>query len=89
MKFKGHWSLKQDMPPKPVKQDIKMWLRSDSFTGYTYDFNIYTGQRVTDRLNRTLGERIVNKLVSISNEKDLLLYRLFLSLSRHPKYYRI
>lgn len=40
-KFKGRSSMKQYMPLKPTKRGIKMWLRCDANTGYTYDFNIY------------------------------------------------
>jgi len=69
-KFKGRSTLKQYMPLKPVKRGIKLWLRSDSFTGYTYDFNIYTG-RETEHLEGTLGERVVNKLISTAREKDI------------------
>lgn len=47
-----------------------MCLRSDFFTGYTYDFNVYTG-RETERLDGTLGERVVNKLIFKAKEKDI------------------
>ncbi|XP_047002606.1 piggyBac transposable element-derived protein 4-like [Schistocerca americana] len=40
IKFKGRSALKQYLPMKPVKRGIKIWMRSDSVTGYTYDFNI-------------------------------------------------
>lgn len=53
---------------KPIKRGIKTWMRSDSFTGYTYDFNIYTG-RETDHQDTTLGERVIRKLVSTTKKK--------------------
>lgn len=46
---------------------IKLSLRSDSFTGYTYDFNIYTGREI-ERLDGTFGERVVKKLISTATE---------------------
>lgn len=69
-KFKGRSSLKQYMPLKPVKRGIKMWLRCDSLTGYTYDFDIYCGKQ-TENLTGTLGERVVNKLISSVLENDV------------------
>ncbi|XP_072377750.1 uncharacterized protein [Diabrotica undecimpunctata] len=69
-KFKDRSSLKQYMPLKPVKRGIKMWLRSDSFTRDTYDFNIYTS-RDTEYVEVTLGERVVNKLISTAKERDI------------------
>ncbi|XP_049779187.1 piggyBac transposable element-derived protein 4-like [Schistocerca cancellata] len=44
VKFKGRSALKQYLPMKPVKHGIKIWMRSDSVTGYTCDFNIYCGK---------------------------------------------
>ena len=43
VKYKGHTSLKQYMPMKPIKRGIKMWCSTDSHSGYLCDFNIYTG----------------------------------------------
>lgn len=71
-KFKGRSALKQYMPLKPVKRGIKMWLRCDSYTGYTYDFNIYTG-RETEQTEGTLGERVVTALSSTISEKNVAL----------------
>ncbi|XP_036344060.1 piggyBac transposable element-derived protein 4-like [Rhagoletis pomonella] len=39
VKFKGRSSMKQYMPMKPIKRGIKIWMRCDSKTGYTYDLN--------------------------------------------------
>lgn len=35
-KFNGRSSLKQYMPMKPIKRIIKLWLRCDADSGYTY-----------------------------------------------------
>lgn len=60
-KFKGRSSLKQYLPMKPIKRGIKIWVRSDSKTGYVYDLNIYAGKEV-NTFEGTLGERVVFKL---------------------------
>ena len=71
-KFKGRSSLKQYMPLKPTKRGIKMWLRCDSETGYTYDFNIYAGKEEGNQ-DGTLGERVVNALAATITESDVAL----------------
>ncbi|XP_044761190.1 piggyBac transposable element-derived protein 1-like [Coccinella septempunctata] len=60
------------MPMKPVKRGIKMWLRCDAQSGYTYDFNIYAG-RETEAQIGTLGERVVNSLASTIRQDDVTL----------------
>ncbi|KAJ8869496.1 hypothetical protein PR048_028487 [Dryococelus australis] len=61
-KFKGRSVLKQYIPLKPVKSGIKLWLRCDSVTGYTYDFNVYCGKE-TIHTDGTLGEvRLIDTL---------------------------
>ncbi|XP_055910882.1 uncharacterized protein LOC129945247 [Eupeodes corollae] len=70
--FKGRSSLKQYMPLKPTKRGIKMWLRCDALSGYTYDFNIYSGHE-EQVLKGTLGERVVNTLAETIKEKDVRL----------------
>lgn len=60
-KFKGRSSLKQYLPLKPIKRGIKIWVRSDSKTGYVYDLNIYAGKEM-NASEGTLGERVVFSL---------------------------
>lgn len=60
------------MPLKPVKRGIKMWLRCDSLTGYTYDMSIYCGKEGSV-LERTLGERVVNDLAATISNPDVTL----------------
>ena len=43
--FKGRSCLKQYMPLKPTKRGIKVWVRSDSATGYVCEFEVYTGRQ--------------------------------------------
>ncbi|XP_018785568.1 PREDICTED: piggyBac transposable element-derived protein 4-like [Bactrocera latifrons] len=71
-KFKGRFSMKQYLPLKPTKRGIKMWLRCDALTGYTYDFNIYCGKE-EGVVEGTLGERVVNKLAATIQETDVTL----------------
>lgn len=76
-KFKGRTVLKQYMPLKPVKRGIKIWLRCDSLTGYTYDFNVYCGKE-TIHTDGTLGERVVARLAeTISNPDTALCFDRF------------
>ncbi|XP_054737971.1 piggyBac transposable element-derived protein 3-like [Anastrepha obliqua] len=71
-KFKGRSSLKQYMPLKPVKRGIKMWLRCDSLTGYTYHMSIYCGKEGSV-LEGTLGERVVNDRAATISNPDVTL----------------
>nr|XP_039259575.1 piggyBac transposable element-derived protein 2-like [Styela clava] len=71
-KFKGRSSFKQYMPAKPVKRGIKVWMRCDSLTGYTYDMNIYVGKETVSQVG-TLGKRVVKQLVSSIKESDVTL----------------
>ncbi|XP_054746207.1 piggyBac transposable element-derived protein 3-like [Anastrepha obliqua] len=71
-KFKGRSSFKQYMPLKPEKRGIKMWLRCDSLTGYTYDMSIYCGKEGSV-LEGTLGERGVNGLAATISNLDVTL----------------
>ena len=81
-KFKGRSSLKQYLPLKPVKRGIKIWMRCDSQTGYTYDMNVYAGKE-TIAQEGTLGERVIRKLCStiIEREVTLAFDRFFTSVS--------
>lgn len=71
-KFKGRSSLKQYMPLKPTKRGIKMWLRCDAETGYTYDFNIYRG-REEENQGLPLGERVVMALAETIKKDNVTL----------------
>ena len=45
MKFKSHYFMKQYMPIKPKKRQLKMWGRNDSETGYLFQFDLQTGRK--------------------------------------------
>ncbi|XP_049957670.1 piggyBac transposable element-derived protein 4-like [Schistocerca serialis cubense] len=72
VKFKGRSALKQYLPMKPVKHGIKIWMRSDSVTGYTYDFNIYCGKDANN-LDGTLGEHVVLQLSKTIRDTNVML----------------
>jgi hypothetical protein len=42
--FKGHLGFRQYMPAKPTKWGVKLWAIADPNSGYTFDFNVYTGK---------------------------------------------
>ena len=71
-KFKGKCSFKQYLPLKPVKRGIKIWMRCDAQSGYTYDMNVYAGKE-TEACTGTLGERVVNTLAASIKEVDFTL----------------
>ena len=47
-KLKGRCSFKQDLPKKPVKRGIKLWMRCDPRSGLTYDVNVYASKDSED-----------------------------------------
>lgn len=53
--------FKQYMKGKPIKRGFKLWIISSSDTGYTLDFNVYTGSR--DGCVVGLARKIVEELV--------------------------
>ena len=59
--FKGRSCLKQYMPLKPTKRGIKVWVRSDSATGYVCEFEVYTG-RQGSTVEAGLGGNVVRRL---------------------------
>ena len=62
-----HLSDFSDMPLKPTKRGIKLWLRYDAGSGYIYGMNIYCGKETNPQKNKeplTLGERVVKLLAS-------------------------
>jgi hypothetical protein len=61
--FKGRLFFRQYMPAKPTKWGIKTWAIADPGTGYTLDFNVYTGkgQTGTDQTHG-LGYNVIMEL---------------------------
>ena len=61
IKYKGHSSLKQYIPKKPIKRGFKVWVRGDSINGYVSELEVYAG-KVTDKVEKGLGRHVVEKL---------------------------
>ena len=59
--FKGRSSLKQYLPLKPIKRDIKVWMRADAVSGYVLAFQVYSGKKGNDT-EKTLGSKVVKHL---------------------------
>ena len=57
--FKGRSSLKQHMPQKTIKQEIKCWVQANAATGY-----VYTGKK-GDTVEKGLGANVVRACVSL------------------------
>ena len=44
---KGRYTFRQYIRDKPTKWGMKIWVIADATTGYTYDFEVYTGKTGT------------------------------------------
>jgi len=62
--FKGRSTIKQYMPMKPVERGFKVWVRTDSETGYVYQFDLYKGKADCSESSpgTGLGSRVVLSL---------------------------
>ena len=74
--FKGRSLLKQYMPGKPTKWGIKVWQLSESSTGYTPQFQVYTGRRENNvqANGRGLAHRVVVDLSTPFFNKNYHVY---------------
>ena len=62
---KGRYSFRQYIKDKPTKWGIKIWVIADSATGYTYNFDVYTGKRdKTAKTSFGLAYDVVFRLMS-------------------------
>lgn len=69
--FKGQSLL----PAKPTKWGIKVWQLAESATGYTSQFQVYTGRREGNRQDvRGLGHKVVVDLSTPFFKKNHHLY---------------
>ena len=41
---KGRYAFRQYIKDKPTKWGMKLWVIADAGTGYTYNFEVYTGK---------------------------------------------
>ena len=44
VKSKGRSGIRQFVANKPTRFGFKVWVLAESGTGYTLDFNVYTGK---------------------------------------------
>ena len=63
VKSKARSHLIQYMRNKPVKWGFKLWVIADP-SGYTLDFNVYTGKDGSGKSDHGLGYDVVMKLVA-------------------------
>ena len=63
----------QYLPKKPTRFGIKVWVISESKTGYVLDFQIYTGA-TNDVLKHGLGYRVVMDLIEQYQHKGHCLF---------------
>ena len=71
---KGRYSFRQYIKDKPTKWGMKIWVLAESATGYTYDYEVYTGKSSLKSVNG-LGYDVVMKLCKSFYEQG---YRLFI-----------
>ena len=62
VKFKGRLEFRQYLPAKPTKWGVKVWVLSESDTGYLSKFQVYTG-RTPGGQEHGLSHRVVTDLV--------------------------
>lgn len=68
-------SFIQYMPKKPVKWGIKVWVCSDSVTGYIYTFDVYCGANASEQPHANgLAYGIVLKLIEPCLDKGYTVY---------------
>ena len=61
---KARISFLQYLPAKPTKWGVKVWVLSDSHTGYIYKFKIYTGKDEEYGTENGLAYNVVMELMS-------------------------
>ena len=72
--FKGRSSMKQYMPKKPIKRGFKIWVRADASTGFTCQFEMYTGRQSDSEPEIGLGGHVVKRLSRTLSGKAYHLY---------------
>ena len=69
---KARISFLQYLPKKPTKWGVKVWVLSDSATGYIHKFKIYTGK--DDAITHGLAYSVFTELMSELKNKGYHLY---------------
>ena len=73
VKSKGRSGMRQYMKDKPAKFGFKLWVLADSVSGYTIDFNVYTGRNEAPS-EHGLSYDVVMKLVDSLNGSGFTVY---------------
>ncbi|XP_064600751.1 piggyBac transposable element-derived protein 4-like [Liolophura sinensis] len=60
--FRGCLSFRQYLPAKPCKFGIKVWELPDSYNGYVYKMQMYTGRSENGTREERLASRVVKDL---------------------------
>ena len=77
---KGRYSFRQYIEDKPTKWGMKIWVLAESTTGYTCDYEVYTGRSNVKSVNG-LGYDVVMKLCkSFYGQGYRLSFKIFIPL---------
>ena len=60
---KGRYAFRQYIKDKPTKWGMKLWVIADAATGYTFDYEVYTGKSSTVLSKFGLGYSVVMRLM--------------------------
>ena len=74
VKSKGRFTCKQYVRMKPVKWGFKLWVLSDSYNGYTWNFEVYRGKEGETISSNGLGYDVVIKMVSGLENQGYIVY---------------
>ena len=80
-KFKGKSLMHQYMKNKPIKWGLKFWLRCSSTSEYLYQFDMYLGKKVQNRV----WSWWISCSLPLRESKIRLLWRVFWQLSYKSK----
>ena len=84
--FKGRFSMKQYILPKPVKRGIKVWECADPSYGFVCDTSVYTGRQRDGNPEQGLRYRVVHNLTRTLLDKNHHVFlNIFFNLVALPK----
>lgn len=68
VKSKGRSGIRQFIPNKPTRFGIKLWILAESSSGYTLNFDVYTGKRARNGDNGLAYDVVVSLCSMLENE---------------------
>ena len=84
--FKGRFSMKQYILPKPVKRGIKVWECADPSYGFVCNTSVYTGRQRDGNPEQGLRYRVVHNLTRTLLDKNHHVFlNIFFNLVALPK----